>query len=142
MSINFKAENEKPNRVLIDNVGKGFCIEFITADNKIVIGEIFCYGPSTITIIRLDNRELYEMSYGTSCNIVEDIEIHYKYYRKQYTDKERLDFLDKHCIDGTIECCKNAVFYKTNLRWDFNTKSQVKTIRPVIDKLLEYFGEK
>lgn len=131
--MNLIAKNEKCPPVLIDNVEVGSFVEIDVIPYSVCkIMERYKRG---IKVINIRDFEACVVSYGSLCIPIEDVEINYKYKYKEYTDKEMLDFLGAHTINGFIECKKDAFSYKTEL-------CNIETIRDTINRLINYFENK
>lgn len=137
MSITLKPRNDKSAPVKIGDVGINKFIEITLPDGYTSLFKIIHFNQRSVSVIDLNKLITVEVQYSSLCHVIEniDLDIWYFYKHKQYTDKERLDFLGKHTIGGAIECKKGAFSYRTDI-------CNVETIRQTIDRLLEYFEEK
>ena len=134
MSMTFKAKNNKSQEISIGNVRVGSFVEVILYV-KNAVGEIVDSNLVNTTVRDLCNYRIMTIPNDTLCYIIENIEINYKYEHRQYTDKERLDFLNEYGIDSLIECKKDSFIYKSEID---NTSG----LRKTIDRIMEYFENK
>ena len=139
MSITLKAKNNKSQKIATGHVKIGSFIEinpFHYGDtDKILIGKIVRSNYDITGVRDMCNHEIVDVFNSTPCYVIENVEINYKYEHRQYTDKERLDFLNEYGIDSSIECRKGCFIYKSQI-------DNVSGLRKTIDRIMEYFENK